>query len=118
MADFHDTARTAYDDLSRNSFVIAYNIEDLQIYYYFDTEDVDMTKIATAPLISSDRLDEERVKAVAVGITAGSPYGDGPRDKFRPALFNRLAGTRRDDRIRSTLVQTVPLRNFHEKPKT
>jgi hypothetical protein len=72
-----------------------------------------MTSVTNSPDLTSVKLNDKRVKAVAIGMTSISPYGDGPYNKFRPALFNRLAGTVRDNRIRSTLVQTVYLRNFH-----
>jgi hypothetical protein len=113
MADYHDRARVAYDDDARKSFAVAGNIEDLQVYYFYETEPVDMTQVGNTPTLSSTVLDKERVKAVAIGITSRSPYGDGPHNKVRPALFNRRAGTARDNHLRSTLVQTVHLRNFH-----
>jgi prepilin-type N-terminal cleavage/methylation domain-containing protein len=119
MADYHD--RTKIDDggadrsddpTGRRSFAVAYNVEDLQIYYFFD--DVNMVLVATDPAISTARLDDQRIRAVAIGITSRSPYGEGARNKFRPALFNRRAGTDRDDRVRSTLVQTIYLRNYQQ----
>jgi hypothetical protein len=112
MADYHDKTRNGYDDLTRNSFVVANNIEDLQLFYYYGVDTVDITQVNTAPDISSGKLDAESVKAVAMGMTARSPYGDGPYNQARPALFNRAAGTARDNRMRSTLVQTIQLRNF------
>jgi Tfp pilus assembly protein PilW len=122
MADYHDNSRTAFDDTARKSFVVANNIEDLQVYFFSILDGVvsgvdvgvDMTKISLTRPISIANLDKdvpEPIKAVAIGMTSISPYGDGPYNRFRPSLFNRKAGTTRDNRIRSTLVQTINLRN-------
>jgi hypothetical protein len=113
MASYHDSAKTDYNDLAGTSSIVASNIEDLQVYYFMDNHDVDFSRASNDPDISSTALDTHRVKAVALGITARSPYGDGPPIHRRPALFNRAEGTAPDNRLRNVLIETVFLRNFH-----
>jgi hypothetical protein len=111
MAAFHDQARRAYDLPASKSVVVADNIEDLQLYYFFDNDDVNNELVSSNPIINSKLLDTNAVKAVTIGLTAIASYGDARRTKFRPALFNRLAGATRDDRRRETIQQTIFLRN-------
>jgi hypothetical protein len=113
MAAYHDSTRHNFDDAAGTSAIVASNIEDLQVYYYLDNEPVDFTKTSTTPDLSASKLNTRRVKAVSVGLEARSPYGDGPANKRRPALFNRAAGTDIDNRMRSVLIETVYLRNFN-----
>jgi hypothetical protein len=112
MADYHDNSRTLYDDAARKSVVVSGNIEDLEVYYFFSNNSIDMTTVSSDPAISSAHLDGEDVNAVAIGMTAIAPYGEGANNKVRPALFNRHAGVVKDNRQRSTLVQTINLRNY------
>jgi hypothetical protein len=113
MADYHDKGKTGYDDLSRQSFVVAYNVEDLQVYYFYGADTVDLSVINTNPDISSTKLNNENIKAVVIGMTSRSPYGDGTYNKVRPALFNRASGSNKDDHFRTMLTQTIYLRNYH-----
>jgi hypothetical protein len=118
MADYHDTAKTNYDDATRHTAIVAYNIEDLQIFYYLDTDAVDIKKAwpasgYTPPTIDSSVLNSNRVKAVSLGLVSRAPTGVGAASRSRPALFNRLAATTRDNHIRNTLVETIYLRNYH-----
>jgi hypothetical protein len=112
MADYHDTAKADYDS-TKQTQVVAYNIEDLQFYYFYDTDTVDNSLISTAPLISSSILDSKRVKAVTIGVVSRSPRGEGPGKYFRPAFFNRDAGDVYDNHPRTSLVETVYVRNYH-----
>jgi hypothetical protein len=124
MAAYHDTSRDSYDDSAGTSAIVASNIEDLQVYYHFDNKpacfsyppadpDDECGIITDDPTISSNALNNRRVKAVSVGLTARSPYGNGPLTHSRPALFNRKAGTDFDNRQRNVLIETVYLRNFN-----
>ncbi|MDR1080441.1 MAG: PilW family protein [Deltaproteobacteria bacterium] len=113
MADFHDVARDNYDDAAGTSSIIASNIEDFQVYYFFKDDTVDFSLTSNNPDISSTSLNTERVKAISLGLVARSPYGDGPNNKVRPALFNRSAGLTADNRLRSVLIETIYLRNFN-----
>jgi hypothetical protein len=112
MAAYHDVGRNSYDDAAGTSSVVANNIEDFQVYYYLDNKDVDFTDTTTNPDISTAILNARRVKAVSIGLTARSPYGAGPSNRSRPALFNRAAGTSLDSHPRNILVETIYLRNF------
>ena len=112
MADYHDVGRAYYDDKDRKSSVVANHIEDLQLYYFFETDKVDPALNSADPVISSNRLNRDRVKAVSVGLVSRSPYGKGKPVITRPALFNRLEGTARDNRPRDVLVETVFVRNY------
>jgi hypothetical protein len=114
MAAYHDTARTGYDDSTGTSSIVASNIEDFQVYYYLDDDIVDFADTDAAPIMSSAVLSgARRVKAVSLGLVARSPYGDGPVNRKRPALFNREEGTVADNRLRNVLIETIYLRNFH-----
>jgi hypothetical protein len=115
MAAYHDTDRTDFADLAGTSSIVADNIEDLQVYYYLRDDTVDFAQTSAAPDMSSNRLDSDagKVKAVSLGLTSRSSYGDGNNTRRRPALFNRSLGTNLDDRQRTTLIETIFLRNFH-----
>jgi hypothetical protein len=118
MADFHDIARNNFDDAAGTSSIIANNIEDFQVYYFWEDDQLKddkeiSTLILTDPEISSSSLNSKKIKAVSLGLTARSPYGDGPNNKVRPALFNRSAGVTADNRLRSVLIETIYLRNFN-----
>ncbi|MDR2349375.1 MAG: prepilin-type N-terminal cleavage/methylation domain-containing protein [Deltaproteobacteria bacterium] len=113
MADYHDVSRTRHDDATRKSTAVADNVEDLQIYWFYDADAVDNNLTGADPGMSSAVLDTRGVKAATVGVTSRSPMGRGPKTSARPALFNRKAGAKKDNFFRSTLVETVYLRNFH-----
>jgi prepilin-type N-terminal cleavage/methylation domain-containing protein len=113
MADWHDVSRDNHDDPDRASSIVAYNIEDLQVYYFFDTDAVDNNLLSADPDISSVILADKRVKAVTVGLVSRSPRGVGLARHGRPELFNRAAGPKTDNTPRSVLVETVYLRNYH-----
>jgi hypothetical protein len=93
--------------------IVAYNIEDFQVFYFFESEAVDNSILGQPVDVSSARLNTERVKAVTIGLVSVSSYGSGPVDKKRPKLFNRDQGTVNDNKFRSVLVETIYLRNFH-----
>jgi hypothetical protein len=112
MADYHDITKTSYDNPAAQSSIVAANIEDFQVYYYFDSDPVDLAKVTDTPSIGSSLLDSNKVKAVAIGLTSRSAWGDGPRLHKRPSLFNRDAGSALDNRKRNTLIETISLRNY------
>jgi type II secretory pathway pseudopilin PulG len=123
MADYHDNGRSGFDDPTRESFIVAYNIEDLEVFYFFDTDSVDMDQVVNKSdmkfsILKGDPSNNPKpVKAVAIGLISRAPYGEGPHTRFRPALFNRKADpspATDDNRPRSVLVQTVFLRNFQK----
>jgi hypothetical protein len=114
MAAHHDQSYTGYDSPATKSSVVANNIEDLQLYYFFDSEEVNPDKLNLDPDISSDRLDDSTIKAVAVAMTSRSGYGEGATGRTRPALFNSQAGEESDNRRRNTLTEYIYLRNYQQ----
>jgi hypothetical protein len=114
MADYHDVTRNYYDDTSRKTTTVANYIEDLQVYYYYDSDRVNPALISENPNISSNRLNNNKVKAVSIGLISRSPYGKGSPKQKRPAFFNRAEGKNYDNNARNILVETVYLRN-HQK---
>ncbi|MDR1084341.1 MAG: prepilin-type N-terminal cleavage/methylation domain-containing protein [Deltaproteobacteria bacterium] len=92
--------------------VVADNIEDLEFYYYFANESIDMSRINLAPSISSARLDQADIQAVTVGLTAKADIKYSRFGQSRPAMFNRQAGIALDTFSRNSLVATVQVRNF------
>jgi hypothetical protein len=92
---------------------VAGNIEDLEIQYFFNNDQANLGRTGETPFISSERLDIDQVRAVAVGLTAGSGLDTrSPRNQYRPGLFNRAPGTDPDSRRRASLAELVVLRNF------
>jgi type II secretory pathway pseudopilin PulG len=112
MAAIHDQRHGTYDDPLTKSVVMANNIEDLQLYYFFDDDEINLTMTSLPPDISYGGFKNKEVKAVAIGLTSRSSYGDSKSAHYRPALFNRVAGTVPDNRRRSTIKELVTLRNF------
>jgi prepilin-type N-terminal cleavage/methylation domain-containing protein len=111
MAAIHDQRNVSYDSPATRSVIMANNIEDLQIYYFFQGDDVDTTKVTLDPAVGYNEFKQKNVIAIAIGITSRSGYGDGIPTKIRPALFNRPAGITTDTRRRSTLMELVTIRN-------
>jgi hypothetical protein len=114
MAIYHDHGRTAYDNVPTKSAVVANNIEDMQLFYFFDHDVVDLERVTEEPLMSSDRLRTESVKAVALALTSRSRYDDPELRAVRPALYNRSAGTTPDGNRRNTLSELIFLRNYQQ----
>jgi prepilin-type N-terminal cleavage/methylation domain-containing protein len=111
MAAYHDRHSSIYDDPATRSMVVANNIEDLQVYFFYDGFDVDPESLRLDPDLGSGPLADREVKAVALGLTSRSGYGEGPNVRTRPALYNREAGTATDNRRRTTLSEFIYLRN-------
>jgi type IV pilus assembly protein PilW len=114
MAAHHDQKYTSFDNATDRSIVVADNIEDMQIYYYLDNESVDLSNITSDNPISSSRLQNHSIKALALGLTSRSGYGKGTNIKKRPKLFNRTAGTNLDNNRRNSLSELIYLRNFQQ----
>jgi prepilin-type N-terminal cleavage/methylation domain-containing protein len=114
MAINHDHSRNTYDDLANKSVVVANNIEDMQLYYFFEHDEIDLEEVGNDPDISSERLKTEQIKAVAVAMTSRSGYEDPQFRDTRPPLYNRIAGTTFDRRRRNTLAELIYLRNFQQ----
>jgi hypothetical protein len=112
MVAHHDQGLGDYDVPEVKSSVLAENIEDLQLYYYYEDEIVNLNFISEIPDVGQAVLDNYRVKAVAIGMTGRSPQSQGQINRRRPALFNRQAGTESDNNRRATLIELVYLRNF------
>ena len=112
MAAHHAQSRTGYDDKRSKSVVVADGIEDMQLFYFFKNDKVELKQTSESPGLSSKLLDEAPVKAVALAMTSRADRGAGPMTRFRPALFNRRAGTGLDDRTRLTATELVGLRNM------
>jgi hypothetical protein len=114
MAIYHDHGRIAYDNATNKSAVVANNIEDMQLFYFFDHDAVDLERVTDEPLMSSDRLRSESVKAVAIAMTSRSRYDDPQLRAVRPTLYNRSAGTTPDGNRRNTLSELIFLRNYQQ----
>lgn len=136
MADYHDLDLNSGQDGDGHppGVVVASNIEDFQVFYFFNDDEItvaggiqpeDFLGILSEgpdppdyPYISSAALDVrqpgfKRVKAVALGLTARSPrpFKDAPRTP-RPSLFNRVQGSEEDGWTRNVLIELINLRNF------
>ncbi|MDR2351020.1 MAG: hypothetical protein LBF41_10465 [Deltaproteobacteria bacterium] len=111
MAAHHDQKFTDYDDPTAASVTVAQNIEDLQFYYYFGDDELDLSLVSGPPDIGFEEFREKTVNAIAIGITSRAGHGTGPKTNYRPALFNRSGGTVADNRRRSSFLQLVSLRN-------
>jgi hypothetical protein len=113
MADYHDL-----DINDGRPVPVASNIEDFQVFYFYDNEEVAPAAVAGDPAMSSPALDVRtpgfrRVKAVGLGMVARAPRRDrNANSQPRPALFNREAGTVADEYTRNMLTEIVHLRNF------
>jgi hypothetical protein len=114
MAAYHDQKTTTFDDPATHSVVVADNIEDLQVYYFFDNETVIYDNTETDNPISTNRLQSHPIKALAFGMTSLSNYGEGPANYVRPPLFNRTEGTIKDYYRRNTLSEIIYLRNYQQ----
>jgi type II secretory pathway pseudopilin PulG len=112
MVAHHDRKRDAYDVELTKSAVMADNVEDLQLFYYYDFEEVNLDFVGDKPDVGSKRLADSSIKAAAVAAVGRSAYGDGPLSRRRPAVFNRNAGTIPDKRRRSTITELISMRNF------
>jgi hypothetical protein len=111
MAAYHDQKVTAFDDSTSRSVVVAYNIEDLQLFYYFNDENIDLSKVTLDPLIGYNEFKNKRVRAVAIAMTSRAEFGLGPARYYRPALFNHVQGATLDNRRRSSTMELISLRN-------
>jgi hypothetical protein len=126
MANHHHLGLDDEDSAAPGHVVVAGGIEDFQVFYYFNNEEVNprrFTPPKDAPLedhhgLSSAKLDVRqanfnRVKAVALGLTARTPrpHRDA-KPAPRPALFNRREGDEPDRHTRNVLTEIVHLRNF------
>ncbi|MDR2386315.1 MAG: hypothetical protein LBE80_01855 [Deltaproteobacteria bacterium] len=111
MVDNHDQTLTDYDDPISGARVLAENVSDLQIYYFFENDSVELSKVNSEPGLSYQRFLGEKVKAVAVALTCQGTYNSEQAQYKRPALFNRLAGNELGSHKYSSLMETVFLRN-------
>jgi hypothetical protein len=111
MVAFHDRSLSDFDDPASRAVVVSDNIEDLQVFYFFQNDEVDLDRVAEPVSISSERLQNDSVKAVFLGLMARSTYGKGP-SVTRPGFFNRLSGTKVEPFRRATMTEIVYLRNF------
>ena len=114
MVAHHDQARDGFDAVDIRSTVVASNIEDLQIHYYFGGDEVDPQALSDGPDISHLRLEADSVKVVALGMVSRSGYGEGIARWIRPSLYNRLDGIDTDNRRRAILSEYIYLRNFSQ----
>jgi hypothetical protein len=114
MVANHDNAHDIFDDPATKSSVVANNIDDLQLYYFFKVHTVDPSLLDEDPDISTNNLKDDYVKAVALAMTSKASYGTGSNNRYRPQLFNRDKGTVADNFRRGFLSEYVYLRN-HQK---
>ncbi|MDR1870484.1 MAG: PilW family protein [Deltaproteobacteria bacterium] len=112
MAMIHDQMTDESGHRVSRSVAVADNIEDLQLYYFFNNEEVNNEKIYLDPGVNTAKLKTHHVQAVTIGLTAKSTYKRGRMNYNRPALFNRDAGTEMDNYSRLSILETVKLRNF------
>jgi hypothetical protein len=111
MAVYHDQADNPDNPKDIPPVVIADNIEDMQLYYFYNDEEIDNSKIHLDPGISTTKLKDFRVKAVTLGLTSKASYSRSGSQQVRPALFNREAGTMSDNFNRQLALETILLRN-------
>ena len=125
MADYHDPSLNPGSEVPGRT-AVASNIDDFQVFYFFDGEDVGFSctppatcrPIDSDPGISSGALDVrspgfKRVKAVGLGLMARSPREDrNARPAPRPGLFNRAPGSVNDRFMRNVMTEIIYLRNF------
>jgi type IV pilus assembly protein PilW len=111
MAIYHDQRVNPDEPKASPPIAIADNIEDLQLFYFFDNEAVDNTKVSLDPGIGSTKLNNHKIHSVSVGLTAKSIMNKSRKPQIRPALFNRAIGTVADQASRLSLLETVQLRN-------
>ncbi|MDR1576632.1 MAG: prepilin-type N-terminal cleavage/methylation domain-containing protein [Deltaproteobacteria bacterium] len=90
---------------------LADNIEDLQFFYFFHNEDVDNSRVNLDPGINTSKLNNDKIYAVTVGLTAKSAAEPLFPAKTRPSLFNRKAGSAVEKASRLSILETVQLRN-------
>jgi hypothetical protein len=112
MAVIYDRKASESGQRVSQPVVIADNIEDLQLYYFFNNEEVDNNKVYLDPGLNTAKLNNYNVQAVTIGLTAKSAYNRGRAGFTRPALFNRTNGTQKDSFARLSILETVKLRNF------
>jgi hypothetical protein len=111
MVDRHDQSLTDYDDPAQGAQAVAENVSDFQVYYFFENDPVELSNVTMAPNLSQKRFAGEKVKALAVAVTAVSAFNSKQTFYRRPALFNREAGKELGGRKYSSLMETVFLRN-------
>ncbi|MDR1872728.1 MAG: PilW family protein [Deltaproteobacteria bacterium] len=112
MALVHDQKTDDGSQRVSQAVAIADNIEDLQLYYFFNNEEVDNQKITLDPGLDSAKLKNRQVQAVTIGLTAKSAYKRPSPGFNRPALFNRSKGLAMDNYSRLSILETVKLRNY------
>jgi hypothetical protein len=111
MVVYHDQAINEDDPKASPPTPIADHIEDFQLHYFFDKEEVDVSKVSLDPGIDSAKLADKAVRAVIVGLTAKSDVERYAAPQIRPPLFNRAAGTVAEKVNRLSILETVHLRN-------
>ncbi|MDR2141628.1 MAG: PilW family protein, partial [Deltaproteobacteria bacterium] len=111
MVVYHDQLANPDDPKSSPATPIADNIEDLQLFYFFENELINNDNVTLDPGIGSTKLDTKLIHAVSVGLTAKSSVDRSHQLQTRPALFNRTAGTTADRAQRISILETVQLRN-------
>ncbi|MDR1577391.1 MAG: hypothetical protein LBT86_04070 [Deltaproteobacteria bacterium] len=112
MAIFHDQKFIKPNQTGVEPVVVADQVEDLQLFYHYDTEKVDPKRVAQRPTLGGSKLDQSFVQAVSLGLTVKSVRKIGRTPQTRPALFNRAAGSAVDNHNRSHFVSTIQLRNY------
>ncbi|MDR2142434.1 MAG: hypothetical protein LBR11_11740 [Deltaproteobacteria bacterium] len=112
MAVYHDQKAMANGEEVSLPIPVADHIEDLQVYYYFGSEKVDYVRLTQDPAIGEAKLSQSAVRAVTVGLTGKSLRKVNRISQSRPALFNRAAGSKKDNYNRGSLVSTINLRNY------
>ncbi|MDR1608157.1 MAG: prepilin-type N-terminal cleavage/methylation domain-containing protein [Deltaproteobacteria bacterium] len=108
---YHDQKANETDPKSSPMIPLADNIEDLQLFYFFKNEDVDLTKVNLDPGINTSKLENDKISAVSVGVTAKTSVEQFFPSMARPALFNRVAGADKEKARRLSIMETVQLRN-------
>ena len=112
VADYHDAGVAKFD--SEQSVIVATNIEDFQVKYILNGEEIGPLKGYDS--LAPGQLDaDSRVVAVNLGMVARSSINDGSRKNRPPELlFNHAYSGTGDGYPRRVLVETVFLRNFQQ----
>ncbi|MDR1870629.1 MAG: prepilin-type N-terminal cleavage/methylation domain-containing protein [Deltaproteobacteria bacterium] len=114
LAVYHDKKSVNKGETAVKPALVASQIEDLQLYYFFENEAVDPSRLTLTPAISSARLKDNNLRALGVGLTGKSLRKLGSSGQSRPALFNRKASSTKDNYNHSSLELLIQLRNYEK----
>jgi hypothetical protein len=111
MARYHHLGNLEYDDDDSSSIIVAPNIEDLQLGYVMNGQELDdMVDELTLESLEANNW----VRQIQIGLVSVSDYRDRGNTTFKPvSMFNHAVGAAAaDGRLRQVLTGNVYLRNY------